>query len=148
MNDIITTTNDGPKLIETNYWATEASQKGYFYVSINEGCFRILVPKNREKTYLREMGTGDVVLITRGAWPEMGRQSAFEFLFEDSSGSPFTLHAGIEQCDRLPLDSDVDTIGKPPRWRCAIYTEGGKQFELPARYRVVSRLPYLKPWGK
>jgi len=44
-NKMITTIeNDGPDIVTTNYWTTEHEQRGLFYVSINAGTCRLLVP--------------------------------------------------------------------------------------------------------
>lgn len=36
--------NDGPRLLRTSYWQTEHAARGYLYLSINAGAFRLLVP--------------------------------------------------------------------------------------------------------
>lgn len=69
---------------------------------------------------------------------------ALEILFEDGSPEPYSIHVGTEQVDRMPLDSNCDRKGQPPRWRFAVWTSAGKVLELPCRYRVVKRLPWMK----
>lgn len=114
-------------------------------MSINAGCFRPLVPKGKGIS-LDDLRTAEVVIISRGPWPEMGKPDAMELLFEDRSESPYALHIASSQCDILPLDSDCDQSGQPPRWTFAVYNEDGKIFECPARYRLVESIPCLDEW--
>ena len=37
--------NDGPLIVASNYWESEMAAAGKLYVSINAGCFRLLVPR-------------------------------------------------------------------------------------------------------
>ncbi len=55
---------------------------------------------------IKEMETVKEVIISRGPWPEMKRDEAFEILFEDGSDNPYVLHIGKEQIDRLPAKTD------------------------------------------
>jgi hypothetical protein len=145
MSDLITVENDGAELVATNYWHTENAKKGYVYLTVNAGCFRLLVPRGKGLS-LDDIKSGKVALVTRGPWPEMGKHDALELLFEDYSDSPFILHIVAEQVDRMPLDSDRDRPGQPPRWKLAVYNESGKVCEMPARYRKAKKLPYMKEW--
>lgn len=133
----------GAEVVSTNYWRTEHAEKGYFYLSLNAGCFRLLVPEPN-RAMLTEMRTAREVIVSRGPWPEQGRTDALEILFEDGTNRPFALHLGVEQVDRLPLATDVDKPGQPPRWKFAAWTPEGNQLELPCRYRIVSRIPCLE----
>jgi hypothetical protein len=46
------------------------------------------------ESLLPEMATAtDGVAISRGPWPEANKPDGFEFLFDDGSPNPFTLHA-------------------------------------------------------
>ncbi len=140
--------NNGQELIETNYWQTAKARAGYIYVTINAGCLRVLVPSSAVVD-IEDMRTGKVVLATRGIWQsEKGQRDAIELLFEDYSDSPYCLHLVVEQFDMVPATADRDRPGDDPRWKIAVYTESGKQFELPARYRLAKKLPYLRPWSK
>jgi len=132
--DMLKISNNGPEIVSTNYWSSPAAKRGCVFLSVNSGCFQLLVP------------TGQVVLITRAPWPELGNRGALELLFEDYTGDPFVINIVSEQIDRIPLDSDRDRPGQPPRWQFAVYTEDGKIFACPARYRKAKRLPCLKRW--
>jgi hypothetical protein len=39
--------NDGPLLVASDYWQSETAAAGKLYVSINAGCFRLLVPQTQ-----------------------------------------------------------------------------------------------------
>lgn len=135
--------NDGADIIKTNYWEIDHAQRGLFYVSINAGTFRLLVPAFQEGV-IAEMATAKVVIISRGPWPDKNRDDAFEFLFEDHSNNPFSLFMVPGQFILLPRDSDCDQPGQPPSWRFAAWTQDGKKLELPCRYRLVNKIPCLK----
>lgn len=137
--------NNGPEIIRTNYWQSEYSSRGLFYLSINAGAFRLLVPDS----WVQETGewmTAKEIIISRGPWPEKGKLDALEILFEDYSESPYVVHLASEQIDRLPLDTDRDRKDQPPRWKFSVWTQKGKILEFPCRYRIVKKLPFLKPW--
>lgn len=137
--------NNGQEIISTNYFDTTHAQRGYFYLSSNAGAFRLLVPDGQIPV-IEECKTATEVIISRGPWPEQGRQDAIEILFEDRSDSPYAIHLSSEQVDRLPLDQDQDIRGQPPRWRFAAWARAGKALELPCRYRRVKEIPCLRKW--
>ena len=137
--------NNGPEIASTNYWSSQAAKRGYVFLSVNAGCFRLLVPTGKGIP-IDDIMTAQVVLITRAPWPEIGNRDALELLFEDNTDDPFVINIVSEQVDRMPLDRDRDRPGQPPRWKFAVYTEDGKIFECPARYRKAKRLPCLKRW--
>jgi hypothetical protein len=46
--------NDGPLLVASDYWQSEMAAAGKLYVSINAGCFRLLVPQ-RQHGFISDM---------------------------------------------------------------------------------------------
>lgn len=140
---VIQVENDGPEIISTNFWDSEYAENGYVFLSINAGCFRLLVPSMALNDALWDASK---VLITRGPFPAQGRNDTLEILFEDGTESPFCFFIGTNQVDRMPLDSDRDSPGRPPKWSFSLYTDAGKHFSLPARYRLAKKIPHLKPW--
>jgi hypothetical protein len=140
VNEFITVENDGQEIISTNYWASSYARNGAVFVSINAGAFRLLVPP---QISIDDMVTADEVIVSRGTWPQAGKHDALEILFEDNSDNPFCLHIGSEQTATMPADRD-----RNKNFVFAIWTPDGKVKELPARYRKVKRIPYLKPWRK
>lgn len=145
MPDLIQIVNNESEIVSTNYWQTENAQRGLFYLSINAGAFRLLVPDIQEAV-IAEMATAKEVIVSRGPWPSQNKHDALEFLFEDFTDTPFVLQILPEQADRLPLDSDRDRQGQPPRWKFTVWTEAGKKLERPARYRLVKKIPCMKAW--
>lgn len=147
MTEFIIVNNRGPEVTDTNYWATEQARKGYLYLSINAGTFRLLVPDSLLGE-IEEWKTANEVIVSRGPWPAAKKPDALEILFEDNSDNPYTLHLGVEQVDRLPTDADQDQPGQSPRWKFTVWTRTGKVLEFPCRYRRVESLPCLDPWAK
>ena len=143
MPDIITIANDGPDIVFTDYWATEQAAHGAVYFSINAGTFRLLVPPAFAGE-IEEWRLAHEVIVSRGPWPDQGRADALEILFWDDTSSPYAIHIGAGQTDRLPPDTDRDRRDQPPRWKFSAWTQEGKALELPCRYRVVKRIPWLK----
>jgi hypothetical protein len=149
----LTIANDGPQIIATNYWTSAWAHRGALYLSINAGAIRLLMPRGMEGM-LDEMRTARECLLSRGPWTQARQgvggdaREAYELLYEDGSNSPYVLHLGAEQADRLlPASESGRTIVH------TVWTRGFRDapvcaLTLPARYRVVRHLPYLKPWGK
>jgi hypothetical protein len=129
--------NDGPDITATNYWDIEHAKRGYFFLSLNAGCVRLLVPDSKVSE-IQEFKTARFAILSRGPWPEMGQTDALELLFEDFSDSPYALHLSIGQCDMLP--------GGEGDWKLAVWSRDGKQYECELKYRHVDQIPCLKPW--
>lgn len=137
---ILTFGNDGKKLVETNYWESCFHAQGAYVVSLNDGCFRLLLPRNLEPA-LDDMRACDFVVITRGTY--MGRESSFEIMFEDHSQEPFSFHSGPENWMTMP-----DHTWEKKRNDLYVYTRDGLALELPCYYRTARKLPYMKPYFK
>jgi hypothetical protein len=140
---LITIENDGAEITYTNYFNSDHAARGYVYLSINAGAFRLLIP-DRMISEIAEWRTAREVIISRGPWPDMSKSDALEILFEDDSDNPYALHIASEQADRMPLDTDRDRKDQPPSWKFSAWTREGKTLELPCRYRLVKRIPWLK----
>ena len=59
--------NNGPEISSTNYFDSEHAQKGYFFLSTNAGCVRLLVPDIR-RSDIAEFKTAKYVVLSRGPW--------------------------------------------------------------------------------
>lgn len=81
------------------------------------------------------------VIVSRGPWIEQSRRDALELLWEDGSDNPFAVHLVAEQTDRLIPETDQGGGFAVSAW-----TRDGKRGEWPGKYRVVSEIPWLKPW--
>lgn len=141
---LLTIENDGPAIRATNYWASDYARRGAFYLSCNAGAFRLLVPPAHESV-IAEFRTAREIVVSRGLYE--GRD-ALEILFDDHTDSPFSLHMGSEQVDRMPATEDTKTVWAFTVW---IKGKGGggavKAFEHACHYRVVATLPHLRPLG-
>lgn len=133
--------NDGALVVETNYFATEHANLGLVYCSLNARAFRLFVPAVAPQV---DASGAEYVIVTRGTWAARGGREAMEFVWEDGSDSPYQLTIEVQQCDLLPAPEDSGRTDL----RCIGYAPDlSVLFDLPARYRAVPRLPYLKPWG-
>jgi hypothetical protein len=141
---MLTIENDGAEILATNYWQTEYARRGIIYLSVNARCFRLLLP-NAVNRFLADMRTAKEVIVSRGPWPEVGRDDALEMMFEDLSDSPFALHLSRQQIDTMPSSDDDGRTDL----KCSVWTSGPtKALELPAKYREVPAIPHMKPWRK
>jgi hypothetical protein len=144
-NKFIRIENDGADILNTNYWETEHAARGFYFLSANAGAFRLLVPDSQIAETAEWLSAREVI-VSRGTWPDAGKSDALEILFEDYSESPYSIHLVSEQMDRMPLDTDRDRKGTPARWKFTAWSSKEKILELPCRYRIVKKLPCLKPW--
>lgn len=134
--------NDGQLIVATNYWRSDLARLGACYLSLNAGAFRLLLP-DEEQHILAEVESAYEVVVSRGPWPEGGKADALELLFEEGSSHPFAIHMGVEQVDRMPLDSDADQ-----QWIFTVWIDSEGEplmaLSLPCWYRRVQRLPCLE----
>ena len=137
--------NNGQNIRATNYWGSSYAAKGYFFLSINAGAFRLLVPDSRVAE-ITEWTSAREVIVTRGPWPWQETLDALEIMFEDDSESPYSLMLTRGLCDRMPPVWDADKNGQPPRRKFSAWTRNGKVLELPCRYRIARKLPCLQEW--
>ena len=144
--DVLQIENHGPLLIASNFWGTEMERAGKFYLSINAGAFRLLVPRGQEPA-VTEMATAQEVVVSRGPWPAEGRDEGIELLFEDGSDAPFCLHLSIESLDRLPLAEDAGREWVFTAWTAPRRGRPHKALERPCWYRLVPKIPWLRARG-
>lgn len=133
--------NDGPEIVETNFWDAEIGAQHYAF-TVNAGCMRLLVP-NCHRHCIPDMIACEYVIasILKNIRP---KTIAIELLFEDHTQNPFSIHMSPEACLSLfPLAENSKVARK-----LTIWTEGlQKVTELPIYSRNVPRLPWLKPLG-
>lgn len=140
MSELISIVNDGPIITETNYWESGYNAQGVLFLSTNAGAFRLLLPDGMFD--VGEMLTAKQVVVSVG--PGMGKSLLFEVMFDDHSDSPYCIHFGTEQVDRIPGKEDN---GK--EFRFIVYERGLKSvMDTTCKFRFVSVVPCLKPWGK
>jgi len=135
--------NNETELTGTNYWETENARKGFFYLSINAGAFRLLVPENKERL-ITEFKTGKYCIISKGPSPTPLHPFAIELLFEDHTPAPYHLILCAGQVEKNPSNGDA---GK--KYKLSVWTKGCKKvLDMDAYFRIVNKIPYLKPVGK
>src|SRR4030042_411330 len=138
MVDFLTVENDGQAIVSTNYWQSDYAKRGFFYLTINAGAFRLLVPPSREGE-LADMLTASEVIVSRGPWPEHGKHDALELLFEDYSDSPYSLHITSDQVDRTPPGA-----ARPQTFVFAVWVQTGQVKETAGRYRKGKYVQWLQ----
>ncbi|WP_024873352.1 hypothetical protein [Tolumonas lignilytica] len=128
--------NNGVKVLDTNYWESDMAESGLLFLSWNDGAGRLLIPKCQENL-LREMKSGKYVIITRGMYNNV---DSLEIMFEDNSESPFVVFISMGQTDRLIPKSDKHGI-----FDFTILVENGEVAKFKAKYRRTKRLPCMTP---
>lgn len=132
---MITISNAGQDVIETNYWDTPHARNGLFFGSWNAGALRLLVP-DTQVAAIAEMLTGQLCIVTRG---NLDGTPALELMWDDGSDEPYCIHLDMRQTDRnVGADRGPVVV--------SAWTRAGKAAEWPARYRTARTLPYLQPW--
>ncbi len=143
--DVINIENNGPLVLKTNYFDSESAKHGNFFVSVNAGAFRLLVPDNRVDD-LNEMKTAKEIVISEGpCWPD-GKGSrprkALEILFDDWSDTPYSTWVTDEQADRMPTYTEHCKEVTFTAWGRGPVQLMGR----PAWFRMVKRIPCLESW--
>lgn len=141
---IIQVSNHGPLILSTNYWESELALGGKFFVSVNAGAIRVLLPPAAYGV-LSDMRAARECVLSRGPWPQLRKSEAIEIMWEDGSDSPFALHLTPESFDLLPAEPE------PGReWVCSTWTAKDgrphKALERICHWRRVPKIPYLKAW--
>lgn len=93
----ITIKNDGKEIIETDYFDSELNQAGKFFLSINAGAFRLLVPDVFSETIKKELQLTEYIEISKDAF-------FTNILFEDHSDNPYQIQMTNNSLDRIPVD--------------------------------------------
>lgn len=93
--------NNGQLIVKTNFWESAFGKNGYYYLSLNAGACRLLVPN---MDYMHEIRTGKFTKINLGE-DSSGRMCC-EVVFEDGTYSPFTLNISLNQMHSLPLENE------------------------------------------
>jgi len=133
--------NDGPDIVETNYWKTEWNDRGIIALSLNARTFRILLPDSMADQ-VADMQTGKEIIISKG---KHRGKLAYEILFDDGTNSPYSLLLdGQQMIGPHPAD---DQAGREVR--LSVWIRGPRRIlDAPARFRIVSKLPCLRPWSQ
>ena len=143
--------NDGPLISATSYWDTPLAARGGLFASFNAGACRLLVPNHARGFQIHDLlqaaDAAREVLVAVVRRPEDHRM-ALELLWEDDSDTPFVVHLGAQQMDRLPPAADHGRTIAVSVWQRGFGGQPTCVLTQPGRLRVVSRVPYLRPWGR
>jgi hypothetical protein len=101
---LITFENDEKEIIATNYYQTELNTHNKFYVSLNAGAFRLLIPETLTEKIIYELNLSKKILIFRKklSFGLIG----FQILLDDGSSNPFIFEFTENSFDRLPIRED------------------------------------------
>ncbi len=127
-------------IISTNYWSTDYAMYGYYFLSINAGAFRLLVPDQHIKV-IKEFATAEYCIISKGPAIAPASDFTLELLFEGHTQTPYMLCLSSEQVDRVPGKTDEGRCFPLTIWKNPCQ----KVIEMDAYFRVVNRIPYLEP---
>jgi hypothetical protein len=152
MSNQIAISNEGGEIIATNYWQSEYAAAGKFFLSLNAGVVRLLVPPS-QMPMVHEMRTAKTIVLTLGEYE--GKSGAVELLFDDHSDTPFVLFLDPAQIDRRwPTADDgrevgfVVYVGEHMLGRGLGDPSGetkGPGIASTCHLRRTRKLPYLKP---
>jgi hypothetical protein len=142
---LLTIANHGPEILRTNFFDLPEAKLGKLFVTVNAGAFRLLVPRTKEAE-LAEMVTATYCVVSRGPMEALGLADAFEILFDDGSETPYAIHLSTDCFDRLPLAQDGEREWILSAWWNGPHGRPHKAFERPCWYRIVPRLPWMKPY--
>lgn len=127
--------NNGVEIETTNFWDSELSRRGLFFLSWNAGAVRLLVPDS-QKHQLDEMLTGRKVTISFGKMEDHPEKDGIDILFDDDTDNPFSLILSIEQTDRrLPRKENGITS------KLLVYIREGHVFTLQTRILFTKTIP-------
>lgn len=100
--------NDDQNIISTNYYESEFNKYNKFFVSLNAGAFRLLIPERYSNEIQQELKLAQSIKITWKIIPYMREHEGFEILFDDTSDDPYLLQLSKNSFDRLPAEEDIN----------------------------------------
>jgi hypothetical protein len=133
--------NHGKDLINANYWSSPMAAAGFFFLSINAGCARLLIPDSLKPVLLPVFRTTKHAVMRRTHDEPRMSKICLQILFEDMSDSPYVISMDPQSTDRVPAKSDDKRI-----FSFAAYVSGTspvKVFECDLYFGVVKSLPCL-----
>lgn len=139
--------NNGGDIHATNYWQSDYAKEGYLLLTYNAREFRLLLPPALYRVIpdMRKGAKAFVVSVLHPKNREHGKAAA-EFLVEDASNTPFTIHLASPQLLVMP---DESAVGK--QLTASVWREKHGQpkclMRRPAVYQIVPKLPWLRRTG-
>jgi len=143
MHEKLTIHNHGPLIRATNFFDSPMARAGMLYLSINDGCFRLLVPDClRSSVSDMRIGAKHVAITALSSEGWVDGEYAIEWMIEDGTDSPWSCHLSTGQIDRALGAADVGR-----QWIASVWARKKgrphKCLERPAYLRFADRLPYL-----
>lgn len=141
---MLTVENHGPLITGSNFWGSDHAKRGFAFLSLNAGAFRLLLPPTLESA-LADIRTAREVVVSYGPWQQSPSGRGVEVLFDDGTADPFSLHLVDAMCDRIPPAEEA-----AKEWLFTAWTaprRGGpphQALQRPAWCRHVESLPWLK----
>jgi len=127
MSMILFIKNDGKEIVETNYFSMPQSKAGKFFVSLNAGAFRLLVPDQHTAVLKRELALAASVRIVH-------RGEVASIILDDGTPDPYTIETTMNAFDRRPAAMDSGKQFTFTAWVDAGDSKVAKVAELPCMY--------------
>lgn len=134
--------NNGKEIAGSNYWQSEYCRNGYLYLSINASAFRLLCPAPYMVEDMLPGAKYVIMSFLAGEWKP--KTFCAEWLVEDGTDNPYSIHLSMGQVDRKVPAIDVDKDNLIASAWCDIDGKPTKMLELPAYLQIVPRIPWLK----
>lgn len=145
MTMTITISNDGPRIVASNFWESDYNARQRLILSPNAGTFRLLIPRGLEDI-INEAHHAHEIVISRGPWSDEGDRDAFEILLDDDSADPFAIHLVAEQCIPLPAAEDGGKWYGFSMWAAPRRKNGPRMaFNGRCFFRLVPQIPWIQP---
>lgn len=133
--------NNGPLIVDTNFWGSPREQNNGLYVSVHAGVIRILMPRTKTED-VRAVEKAKYVVLSRGPWE--GRSDAMQFTFTGAKPIGYVM---------IPSTSADIMVAKPEpgqEWIVSVWISRGgapyKAMQLPCKWRSSNKLPDNSPW--
>lgn len=143
--ELLTIGNNSQEITSTNYWESMYNAEGFFYISINAGCVRLLVPERYSidtQFFDDTLSAKQIVLSMLKKYLQEEKRHSVELMFDDHSENPYCIHVAPNQIDRLLLPEDNNKV-----MRFIAYAKGLRIIQdTRCGFRFVNKLPCLLPW--
>lgn len=138
--------DDGEDIKGTDFWQSKLEKQGELVFSIKGSTIRVLIPRS-EFNVIDMAKRSKEIIISRGPLLDGETEYGYEILFHtgDIVKDSFLSYFENSFLDLLP----DRLVGKDLKCDFWVQSDGvlGKTVSKPARYRIVEKLPYLKPWS-
>lgn len=105
---ILRIANNGPRIISTNYWSTQLDERGLFFLSINAGVLRLLIPQvGMGSGFLDETAAATRVAVQIAGAATVG---VVHLLFEDDTQTPYFL--SLDQNHQINRSLPMSEVGR------------------------------------